>query len=77
MDAQHLIDLLLGIIMVVGGALGKVLWDAVKTLQEDMRAIEVALPKDYVSKDEYRDDIREIKGMLERLVDKLDAKVDK
>lgn len=77
MDAQHLIDALIGILLVIGGAMTKVLWDAVKTLQTDLRNIEVALPTNYVSKDEYKGDLREIKDMLTKISDKLDAKADK
>jgi hypothetical protein len=35
------------------------------------------LPKEYVAKDDYREDIREIKALLERIFEKLDAKADK
>jgi len=35
------------------------------------------LPHDYVSKDAYKSDIHDIKGMLGKIFDKLDGKVDK
>lgn len=35
------------------------------------------VPKDYVSKSDYKDDMREIKDLLRQIFDKLDAKVDK
>lgn len=59
------------------GFLAKELWSAVKELRKDLTIIEVALPKNYVQKDEYRQDLREIKTMLEKISDKLDAKADK
>lgn len=59
------------------GFLAKELWSAVKELRKDLTFIEVALPKTYVPKEEYRDDMRQIKSMLEKISDKLDAKVDK
>jgi len=77
MDAQHIIDALLGVLLMIGGALVKVLWDAVRTLQEDVRNIEIALPTSYVHKDEFRQGLQEIKDMLNKISDKLDAKADK
>jgi hypothetical protein len=35
------------------------------------------LPHDYVQKDDYRSDMREIKDMLKQIFDKLDGKADK
>jgi hypothetical protein len=35
------------------------------------------MPMHYLSKDDYRNDIREIKEMLGKIFDKLDTKVDK
>lgn len=35
------------------------------------------LPHDYVQKDDYRNDIKEVKEILRQIFDKLDAKVDK
>ena len=35
------------------------------------------MPLQYVTKDDYKSDIAEIKGMLGRIFDKLDSKVDK
>lgn len=35
------------------------------------------LPHDYVQKDDYRSDIKEIKDILRQIFDKLDAKADK
>jgi cell fate (sporulation/competence/biofilm development) regulator YmcA (YheA/YmcA/DUF963 family) len=35
------------------------------------------LPKEYVAKDDYRNDITEIKNILKQIFDKLDNKADK
>ena len=35
------------------------------------------LPHDYVQKDDYRNDIKEVKDILRQIFDKLDAKADK
>jgi hypothetical protein len=77
MEPQHLFDTLFGVILLLVGAIVKVLWDAVKTLQRDMKTIEVNLPTNYVPKREFRQETQEIKDMLTKIFDKLDGKVDK
>ena len=77
MEPQQLFDTLFGIILLLVGGIVKVLWDAVKTLQGDMKKIEVALPTNYVPKAEFRHEMQEIKDMLTKIADKLDAKADK
>jgi hypothetical protein len=49
----------------------------VKTLKEDIKAIEIDLPKNYVSKKDIDSRFDKIDATLERLFDRLDAKVDK
>lgn len=66
---QTLVNWMYGALMALLGWLGKTLWTAVRELQQDMKTLEVNLPKDYVGKDDYRDDIREIKEMLKQLFD--------
>jgi hypothetical protein len=77
MDAQHIIDALIGLAGVLGGFVLNELWGAMKKLREDMAALNQAIARDYVRRDDYRDDIGEIKGMLVRIFDKLDEKMDK
>ncbi len=36
-----------------------------------------SLPHDYVAKDDYRSDIKEVKDILRQIFDKLDGKADK
>jgi hypothetical protein len=73
MDNQTLINLAFSAFGTVAGWLFKVLWDAIHELKEDIKEIE----RGYVMKDDYRIDIAEIKGMLGRIFDRLDAKADK
>lgn len=77
MDAQHLIDGLFGICGVLIGAVLKTMWAAMQQLREDMVELNKAISRDYVRRDDYRDDISEMKGMLVRIFDKLDEKADK
>jgi hypothetical protein len=46
-------------------------------LQSDLTRLSVELPKTYVTRDDYRSDLKEIKDMLARIFDKLDGKVDR
>jgi hypothetical protein len=77
MDAQHLIDFGLGTACAVTGWFARELWTSVKLLQADLTRLSVELPKTYVTRDDYRSDLKEIKDMLARIFDKLDGKVDR
>lgn len=77
MDNQHLINVILGLGLSVAGWFARELWAAVKELKADLSLLRETLPILYISRDDYRNDIREIKTMLEKIFDKLDKKVDK
>lgn len=77
MDPQHLIDIGLGITSAVTGWFARELWAAVKELKADLAKLSVELPKTYVTRDDYRSDLKEIKEMLNKIFDRLDGKVDK
>ena len=77
MDNQHLINVILGLGLSVAGWFARELWAAVKELKTDLAKLRETLPILYISRDDYRNDIREIKTMLEKIFDKLDKKVDK
>mgnify|MGYP003337011809 FL=1 len=68
MDQQFLNWVYSGILMAFGW-FAKTLWDADKEIRDDLMKLREELPKEYVSKDDYRDDIREIKDMLKQLFD--------
>ena len=77
MDNQHLINALIGGGFAILGWFARELWGAVKELRADLAALREDLPKEYVAKDDYREDIKEIKLLLAKIFEKLDAKVDK
>lgn len=68
---------MLGISCAVIGWLARELWTAVKDLQEDLTKLSVELPKTYVTRDDYREDIKGMKEMLSKIFDKLEKKADK
>ena len=74
---QEMYNILVG---VAGSAIGwvlKIVWDSVRALQNDMKEIEREMHTSYVSKDDYRQDILEMKEILKQIFDKLDRKADK
>lgn len=77
MDNQQLFNL---VVAVAGFLVVFVFYQVMQRLQrsEDKIAeLERNLPHDYVQKDDYRNDVRELKDMLRQLFDKLDNKADK
>jgi len=77
MENQHFINALIGGGFAIFGWFARELWGAVKELRADLAALREDLPKEYVAKDDYREDIREIKAMLEKIFEKLENKADK
>ena len=75
--SQDLINLFIAIAGAVVGWVLKVIWGAIRSLQDDMKEIERELHTEYVSKNDYRQDMQEIKDLLQRIFDKLDLKADK
>ncbi len=77
MDAQILINILGGIVLAGVGWAARELWSAVKSLRDDVKRIEVALPTSYVQKNEFADGLKEIKEICRQIFEKLDHKQDK
>jgi antirestriction protein len=77
MDSQNLIDLGLGAVMTILGWFAREMWAAVKELKSDLSKLREDLPREYVTKDDYRQDIRELKEIMNKVFDRLEHKVDK
>jgi len=77
MDSQTIINVLFTFAGALGGWLLKIVWDEVKLIQSNQLDLERDMHESFVRKDDYRVDIAEIKGMLARIFDRLDGKVDK
>lgn len=77
MDTQIIFNIAIAI------AGGLALWvlnsitQRVQKNEDKIAEVERNLPHDYVQKDDYRSDVKELKEMLRQLFDKLDAKADK
>lgn len=74
---QSFLNWIFGLTGTAFGWVLKIVWDAISELQKDMKDLNKEVHEDFVRKDDYRVDIAEIKGMLARIFDKLDNKVDK
>lgn len=70
---QQLINIMFGAALTVAGWFARELWTAVQELKSDLSK----LPLSYVSRQDYRDDMKEVKDMLGKIFDKLDNKQDK
>lgn len=77
MEFQPVFNLVGGAVLVAVGWWCKEIWNSVKSLKEDIRAIEVDLPKHYVSKADIESRLDKIDATLERIFDKLENKADK
>ncbi len=77
MDYQTLFNIILGVVMTIIGWFGRSVWEASIVLRADLSKLREEIPRTYVSREDYRVDIREVKEMLVRIFDKLDSKVDK
>ena len=73
MEPQWLINLGFGI----AGAFGMWILNRLSRSVEKIEDSVKELPLRYVTKDDYRQDILEIKGMLGKIFDRLETKVDK
>ena len=77
MDTQGIINTLLGIGMTGAGWFARELWAAVKELKTDLAKLSTEIPKTYVTRDDYRQDLKEIRDLLAKIFDKLDNKADR
>ena len=77
MELQTTFNLLLGVVTATLGWFAREMWAAVKELRADLAKLREQLPKQYVAKDDYKDDIRELKEISGKIFEKLDGKADK
>lgn len=73
MDYQVLFNGAVAIAAFFGGWMLNTITKAIERLDMDVRA----MPHDYVSKSDYKDELREVKDMLGKIFDRLENKVDK
>jgi hypothetical protein len=77
MMSQDMINLMITISGAVFGWILRVVWESIRKLQDEMNDFQREVHTSYVSKDDYRQDILEVKEILKQIFDKLDRKADK
>lgn len=73
MDNQTLLNIAFGVAGAFGGWILNSLSRSIIRIEDRISE----LPLQYVTRDDFRNDVNEIKGMLNKIFDKLDNKVDK
>lgn len=69
---QSLINWVAALCGALGGWVLKILWDAIQDLKADMHQIERDLPEIYVRKDDWREDMRQLREDMQRGFDKIE-----
>jgi hypothetical protein len=77
MDLQTVINVGGGSALTVIGWFARELWGAVKSLREDLSRLREEIAKDYVTKGDFKDAVKEMKDLLTSIDSKLDRKADK
>ena len=60
MNDQTILNIIMGTALAVIGWFARQLWDAVQTLKEDMKSLEVDLPTNYVRKEEFESNLQKM-----------------
>lgn len=74
---QDLVNIVIGVAGTAMGWMLKVVWDSIRVLQDEMKTLERTVHTQYVTKDDYKDDIRDVKEMLNAIFKRLEQKADK
>ena len=73
MDIQFVVNVILMVSGFIGSMFVKDLIDKVKLLEADQKALQDR----YVRRDDFKEQLAEIKSMLEKIFDRLETKADK
>lgn len=88
MESQVLFNIIVAVSGGLGGWTLKVIWDAIKTLDNDVKGMNREIHQDFVRREDFkqsvaevksdmRDGFREVKEMISAVFTKLDSKQDK
>ena len=67
----------INIVVAIAGFLAVYVWNGMTRKVQRLEDKIAEMPKEYVAKDDYRQDISDIKQILKQIFDKLDGKADK
>jgi hypothetical protein len=77
MEWQTLINIGSGTLLATFGWFARELWDAMKSIKEDIHLLEVKLAKEYTTQQDMNARFDKLEGILERIFDRIDKKADK
>lgn len=77
MDWQHFIDTAVGLVIAAMTWFARLLFSGLEQVKRDLSNLRDESHQRYVSRDDYKADLQEVKAMLGRIFDKLDNKMDK
>jgi len=77
MDFQVAFNLAMSFIFIGTGWAIRAIYDGMNNLKKDQITLERDVASNYVRKDDYRQDIQEVKQILSQIFNKLDNKADK
>ena len=77
MDWQTAFAAILGLAMAALGWWARIMWDSIRSLQNEMTNFQQHVSETYIRRDDYRDDMVEIKSMLRQIFEMINNKVDK
>lgn len=77
MDNQQLFNLVVSVAGFLAVFVFYQVMQRLQRLEDTLSSLEKQLPHDYVSKDDYKSDIKDIKDILRQIFEKLDNKADK
>jgi len=77
MDWQTAFAAILGLAMAALGWWARIMWDSIRSLQNEMTNFQQHVSETYIRRDDYRDDMVEIKSMLRQIFEMINNKADK
>jgi hypothetical protein len=77
MDYQLLFNIAFSFILFLIGWFVRIAYDAANAMKNDLMALERELHSNFVRREDYKEDIREIKDLLLSIQGQLNAKADK
>ncbi len=77
MDYQLLFNIAFSFILFLIGWFVRIAYDAANAMKNDLMALERELHSSFVRREDYKDDIREIKDLLLSIQDRINNKADK
>lgn len=77
MEGINILEAFLTVGIMVAGWFLRMLHDNHKTLEDKVNANQMEAGEKFVRRDDYRNDVTEIKAMLDKIFNRLDEKADK